>query len=935
MPKIPVKNLLFHSVESFIATVETPGCRLSRGEQETNILFANLLRRALLGGLSNDVQLAIEVNLGSGRADAILFGTDSSGNETVIVLEFKQWSKVTHLGGSKYEAVKWGTKADQFEFGKQDCPTYQASAYATAVGAHPTMLPGAHVEHVVVLFNAPQETCSEFLNQSKASGVRVYSHSDLETVVHWLATKLRGPVLSAVGITPSSTPHTTMVASISGTFEDPVTESRHGWVGTVERFIQDARDHRLLASFMGERIEERRAIVFSSNALAGVLRRMWHVERALVQSLGVVLEYRLLSNRVDAVVVGIDPAGVITKMLLIELKGWDSEMEFDIHRTPKETMVERTRGSYSYDIGGTPRMTKHPIEQVTEYMKLMSEERDEALSAVAWLHNIADELTARSVGNVTDFGKKRYQKPVKYFQHHITQEPTPLLTARKRYDCSRASPDNYTMESLLRDTFTDRGICSQKSLRTLTSPAKYSTVAIDDALKFNQEAEKILTTEQKKIYSILKKVISEADKARNKGTTKKSTIVVEADAGTGKTLLSLAALGHALQLTDRGTKRTLCPKMIVANTPTGKQFRADVDHMIHGHSISSSIISPLKDFTGQGTARDDRFQSGKEGFIFYNLLHEQFTSNNQPLFMVFDEAQMLPSTTAHGLAVGFSTYFGPTELGRIETEIEPLKYGNNSYLRLELETLVNLADVTVFFLDPRQSTSGKDQNFITKDSLQKAKTAGAFVNRSLRTSLKMTETKRGSAKFNAFLKHVLYGERKPCGLKFNKAKSPVYSFEVHTNPDTFFPKMNERREDSPWGCGLLATYIPDHVSVGNPTSFDWIFDTDFTDAGGHDGLEVIGTEVKWAFQWNRQSSTMTETLSERRVAYVKTAQGTENEHNFVILGKDIFRDKTTKKIKINVDEHNEKSPCREGNEVARQERAILNQYWVLLTRGRK
>ena len=34
-------------------------------------------------------------------------------------------------------------------------------------------------------------------------------------------------------------------------------------------------------------------------------------------------------------------------------------------------------------------MTKHPIEQVTEYMKLMSEERDEKLSAVAWLHLVA------------------------------------------------------------------------------------------------------------------------------------------------------------------------------------------------------------------------------------------------------------------------------------------------------------------------------------------------------------------------------------------------------------------------------------------------------------------------------------------------------------------------------------------------------------------
>ncbi len=936
MPKIPVKNLLFPSVESFIATMETPDCELDRGEHETNILFANLLRRALLKGMSNAIQLAIEVNLGSGRADAILFGEDSSGVETAVLLEFKQWSKVTHLGGLEYEAVKWGAKADQFEYGKTGCPTHQVSTYAHAVAAHPTMLPGAHVEHAVVLLNAPKETCREFLMQSRVSRGRVYSYSDLETVAHWLATTLQGSVSSTVGIPPASSPYSIMVDNISGTFEDPVTDSRHGWVGTAERFIQDARNHRLLPSFMDQKIEERRAIVFSSNALACVLRSLWHTNKALIQSLGVVLEYRLLSNRVDTVIVGVDDSQKITKLLLVELKGWGQESVFDIQRKPSNSASNPKRGVYSYAaFGGSTRMTKHPIEQVTEYMKLMSEERDEKLSAVAWLHNIADELPAKSVGGTTDFGKRVLHKPVRYFQHHITEEPTPLLTRGKRYDCSLAKPVDQNMESLLEITFADRGKCSRSSLKTLVSPAKYSTVAINDALKFTQEAEEILTKEQKKIYSIIKTAIDEANESRKNGTKKKSTFVIEADAGTGKTLLSLAALGHALQLTERNVKRTLCPKMIVANTPTGKQFRADSDQMIHGHSISTSTISPLKDFTGQGTANDDRFQSGKEGFILYNLLHERITSNNQPLFMVFDEAQMLPSTTEHGLSVGFSTYFGPIELAKINTDLEPLKYGNDSYLSLKLETLIDLADVTVFFLDPRQSTSGKHMDFLTKASLDEAKRAGAFVNRQLISSLKLTETKRGSPRFNAFLKNVLYGEKKPCAIRIRKRKNSDYSFEVHTDPDTFFPKMNAEIEKSPWGCGLLATYIPDHISVKNPTANDWIFDTSFADPDQHEGLNIEGAEVKWAYQWNKQSSTMTETLTQRRVAYVKTAQGTEIEHNFVIFGKDMFYDKSSKKICINVHEHNQKSPCREGNDITKQERAILNQYWVLLTRGRK
>ena len=109
------------------------------------------------------------------------------------------------------------------------------------------------MENAVVLLNAPVERCREFLNQANASGVLVYSHSDLEEAVDWLVNTLCGPVSSTIGIIPITSPCSTITQSILGAFDDPVTESRHGWIGTAKRFIQDVRNHKLLSSFMSEK----------------------------------------------------------------------------------------------------------------------------------------------------------------------------------------------------------------------------------------------------------------------------------------------------------------------------------------------------------------------------------------------------------------------------------------------------------------------------------------------------------------------------------------------------------------------------------------------------------------------------------------------------------------------------------------------------------
>ena len=108
------------NVKQFISTIENnPLDGLTRGEHETCVLAANILRRCLKMGLSEDVWVGVEItDKETAKAmDLVLVGESSTSRHktSIRILEFKQWSNVelitTDLGPEvAYKAVAWGNK---------------------------------------------------------------------------------------------------------------------------------------------------------------------------------------------------------------------------------------------------------------------------------------------------------------------------------------------------------------------------------------------------------------------------------------------------------------------------------------------------------------------------------------------------------------------------------------------------------------------------------------------------------------------------------------------------------------------------------------------------------------------------------------------------------------------------------------------------------
>jgi len=73
-----LKNHFCTSVKDFISTMEELEVDLDRGQHETSILAANILRRGLQMGLPEGLWIGTEINVKSWQSDLIILGENSS-----------------------------------------------------------------------------------------------------------------------------------------------------------------------------------------------------------------------------------------------------------------------------------------------------------------------------------------------------------------------------------------------------------------------------------------------------------------------------------------------------------------------------------------------------------------------------------------------------------------------------------------------------------------------------------------------------------------------------------------------------------------------------------------------------------------------------------------------------------------------------------------
>ncbi|MFC3749532.1 DNA/RNA helicase domain-containing protein [Paenibacillus sp. GCM10012306] len=223
---------------------------------------------------------------------------------------------------------------------------------------------------------------------------------------------------------------------------------------------------------------------------------------------GVMIEYNIpaTSKRVDFIVAGQDKEGK-DNFVIVELKQWDAASETD-----REDVV------VAY-IGGRERETPHPSYQAWSYRQQL-EDMNEAVHS--------SNLTSYSCA---------------YLHNYRTPQPDPLKSEQYQ-GYIRKAPLFMAEDTLKLQEFLHKHIGKGNGVNLLyliengkIRPSKKLIDHVDGLFKGNSEF--ILLDEQKVAYETIMSLA--------KDTSKKRTILIKGGPGTGKSVISMNALGGLLK----------------------------------------------------------------------------------------------------------------------------------------------------------------------------------------------------------------------------------------------------------------------------------------------------------------------------------------------------------------------------------------------------
>ena len=994
-----IKNHFVQGVKEFIAIMENkPIEGFTRGEHETCVLAANLLRRSLKKGLPEDVWVGAEIKdkNTNKEMDLVLVGESKSspGATSIFIFEFKQWTNVTPKNSVAYEAVAWGTKPLCHEYGEDAaadrksrgrCPLFQIHEYHTSMSTR-AKLANADITSALVFPNMIDVTWANILEQKIASDKKysqhkVYTLKNLEILAERVASQFsKGPssktqknILNNYGTRLlKSRAGSAFIESPANQFytkvdPNPVNKKRHGWVGNIDSFVKSCENNEFADVFKKSIVAERRAIIFSCNHLATVLRHLCIKDKILAEHLCIVIEFKQMfgAKRIDVVFALKGQYQADISLFAVEMKAWshktekkdkqgkNKEVKFEIH---EDLFLDGRRlpSRYSYPVaGGDREVCRHPVEQVREYIQVLeSEYRPENIGGCAWLHNVHDGLH----GNMKALhikGHVMINKDVSLFERSGFK-PLPLVTRKSSYSgpTSRWKKEKKGLLEELQTSFEHLNPAKfdSKCLERLCdlNPA-LSSFSVEKAFKNSKVIfgdplppvkKPLLDEQQLKIaYSIIEKAKQGVAKP-----TKKVIITVEGDAGTGKTLIALAAIGEILNYLKEKKitiNKSNYPALICANNPAASALvrgcMTSTESDMNGKYIGANFIKNRTEFN----SLNEFFLADKLHGSYLVEKHSANQNDSMPCVLMFDETQLLSHYTDGGNAPALRKHFKRDKNGKIVTKngknifkdegfedwlnVKDYRYskGMRSDLKTDIEVLSELSPITVIFLDERQATRASAISNINIQNIKKF----AKTNHILHIEEKLETSYRSENCYTQMIKEFLYGV---------KPKSPhpqtcdhKFSVEVSQTEEQFLQAFKKRKlNHESFSCGMVAGYTREHISNDDDTKYDWKFKS---------GAKFQWNEApgdKWIFSNQRRKE---------RIGYFLAVQGNELDEMFVYIAKDLYYDKTNSSVLANLKIHQPKSACVKlsknngGIEVSEHEKqkCILNQYWVLLTRAKK
>lgn len=365
----------------------------------------------------------------------------------------------------------------------------------------------------------------------------------------------------------------------------------------------------------------------------------------------------------------------------------------------------------------------------------------------------------------------------------------------------------------------------------------------------------------------------------------KKTIIIKGGAGTGKSIIAINALGQL-------------------NSPKKKSERITTMFVTVNSAPKKVLYNGLrkgKAFTGD---------SLKELFKYPTAFANR--PNNEIPCLLIDEAHRV-FKMKNGVG---------------------LKSGTNM-----LKELINVAKVSVFFIDDNQAVTADD--YVTIDRIKEtAKECHSQVVMGPELELTGQYRVQGGAEYIEFIKSFI-------GIKndnktFNTDNT--YEFKVFDDPNEMFDKIKEldtaSRKQQAIDDGKFEFDIYNyngHARVVAGYCYEWK-----SDPTTRDGInDVIIPKHNFAKKWNlRYGSGLTayswadDPLSIDEIGCIHTCQGIDLDYCGVIIGKDVTYENG--KIVFHKDEHpsTDLAGIRTASD-ADAETWIKNTYYVLLTRGIK